>query len=148
MISSRQFSIPSAIGIVKISPFFGVITSFALSLRAWMSDASKFSISCLRPKCLLPKFLQHTMHTQGIFQVKLSYQTDGALTGLPPKSPFIQCFSICSEVLDTSQVTAAFHRISPPLFIQARLQQHSRRSFFRSAYRSFSNNIWLGSMGC
>ena len=146
MISSRQFSKPSAIRKMKISPFFGVLTSFALSLRAWISEASKFSSSCLRPKCLLSKFLQHTMHTQGIFHVKLSYHIDGALAGLSPKSPFIQCFPICSEVLDISQVTATFHRICPPFFIQARLQQHSRRSFFHSAYRSFSNTICLGSM--
>ena len=42
----------------------------------------------------------------------------------------------------------AFHRISPPFFIQAWLQQYSRRSFFYSAYRFFSSTIRLGSMRC
>ena len=41
------------------------------------------------------------------------------------ESPFIRSFPICQEVLDISQRTTAFHRVRPPLFIQARLQQYS-----------------------
>ena len=79
---------PSAIGKMKCSPLFGVIISFALSLRAWISDASNFSSS------------------------SLSAQIDGVLTGRNrmtfhhaakrnywsfewfSKSPFVKCFSL------------------------------------------------------
>ena len=57
------------------------------------------------------------------------------------KSPFIECFSICQEVWDIPQITVAFHTANPSFFIQTRLQQHRRRTFFHSAYRSFSNTF-------
>ena len=40
---------------------------------------------CLRPKYLLSRFTSRTMHVRGIFQVKLSCQTGGVLTGLRQK---------------------------------------------------------------
>ena len=64
-------TVPSATGNVKFSQFFGVIIPFALRLRAWISDASKFP--------------PHTMHIQGTFQATPPYKTDGVLTGLSQK---------------------------------------------------------------
>ena len=64
------------------------------------------------------------------------------------KSPFTRCFPICQEVLNISQMTIAFHRISPTLCIQAWLQQYRRGPFIYAAYRSFSYAIRFGSMGC
>ena len=46
----KFFTVPSSTGNVKLSPFIGVNTSFALSLRAWISDASicsNFSMSAM-----------------------------------------------------------------------------------------------------
>ena len=39
----ETLTVPSAIGNIKLSPFMGVSTSFALSLFVWVSDASIFS---------------------------------------------------------------------------------------------------------
>ena len=39
----KFFTVPSAIENMNCSPFMAVITSFALSLFAWISDASIFS---------------------------------------------------------------------------------------------------------
>ena len=50
-------------------------------------------------------------------------------------------FTSARRSWDMSQTATAFHRISPPFFIQAWLQQYSRCSFFHSAYGSFSNAI-------
>ena len=74
-------------GNMKIARFSGMRTPFALSLRAWISDASKFSSSsmCLRPNISLPDSSPHTMHILRIFHVKLSYRTGGVLIGLCQK---------------------------------------------------------------
>ena len=82
LISSREFysSICSREYVFHL--FLGVITSCALSLPAWISDASILPTpQGLRPKCLLSRFLPHTRHIRGIFQVKLSNRTGGVLTG-------------------------------------------------------------------
>ena len=55
-------------------------------------------------------------------------------------------FPICHEVLNIWQTATAFQRISPPFFIQARLQQYSRRRSFYSAHRSFSNTTRLSAL--
>ena len=89
----RMFSEPDLLQIVWpfhcernidfFSPPLGVNTSFALSLLARISDASIFPIpQCLRPKCLLSRFLSRIIHNQGIFLVRLSCRTDAAATGL------------------------------------------------------------------
>ena len=44
-LSQRVLTIPSAIGNINFSPFLGVNTSFALTLLAWISDASILSNS-------------------------------------------------------------------------------------------------------
>ena len=64
---------------------FGVIT-FALGLRAWISDGSKISSSSMSATKVSPFQIRPlTMHIQGMFQVKLSYQIDGTLTALLQK---------------------------------------------------------------
>ena len=60
--------------------------------------------------------------------------------------PFIRCLPIKQEILNVSQMAVAIHGIRPPFFVQTRLQQYSRRTFFHSAHCSFSNSIHLGSM--
>ena len=64
------------------------------------------------------------------------------------KSSFKRSFPVCQVVLDISLIATAFHRISPPFFIQSWLQQYCRSPFLNSAYGSFSNAIRLGSMRC
>ena len=60
-----NLTVPSAIGKRKISPFFGVIISFALSLRAWISDASQFSSSSMSATKISPfQSLPQTVHIQ------------------------------------------------------------------------------------
>ena len=50
-------TVPSATGNMKLSPFIGVSTSFALGLWACSSNASICPIpQCLRPKCLLSTY--------------------------------------------------------------------------------------------
>ena len=44
-------------------------------------------------------------------------------------------------------MSVTFHRISPPFFIQARLQQHSRSPFFNSAYCSVSQQHLSSQIG-
>ena len=64
------------------------------------------------------------------------------------ESPFAPCFTVCQDIFNISHIVIAFHGTSPPSYIQAWLQQHSRRSFFYSAYHFISNTVRLGSMRC
>ena len=68
------YAVPSATGNMKILPFIGVNTSFALSLRAWSSDASICSNSSMSATS--------AERIRGTIQVRLSFQTDGLLTDL------------------------------------------------------------------
>ena len=54
------------------------------------------------------------------------------------------------EILNISQISFAFYRICPPIFIQTWLQQqqYCRRTFFHSAYCSLSNPICFLSVWC
>ena len=119
----------------------------------------------LRPKCLHSKFLSRiqcaSMNVQAnllteLVEPRLVFRRNRIIFNHCPKKESqvlylvlqIACHAVSSHVpgvLDVSQIAVAFHKISPPFFIQARLQQYSRRSFFYSAYRSFSNAICLGS---
>ena len=47
-IPPESLTVPSAIRMMNFSPFIGVNTSFALSLLAWISDASAPILQCLR----------------------------------------------------------------------------------------------------
>ena len=50
----ESFTVPSAIGNMKFSPFMGVNTSFALSLFAWIPDASISSNSLMSATMMSP----------------------------------------------------------------------------------------------
>ena len=63
--------------IFNITFFMNVNTSFALSLRAWSSDASICSNSS--------RFHPHTIHSRGIYLARLLDQTDALQTGLSQK---------------------------------------------------------------
>ena len=77
-----NFAVPSA-----VKKICGVNTAFALSLGAWISDASMFSSSSMSATgCLLSKFHTRSIRIRGIFQVKLSCRTGGILIGLWQKS--------------------------------------------------------------
>ena len=71
--TKNNLSVPSAAGNKKLSPHFGRITSFAMSLRAWISGAPKFSSSSrsATAMCLLCRFPPRTMHIPRIFWAKL-----------------------------------------------------------------------------
>ena len=64
------------------------------------------------------------------------------------KSPFVRCSPVRQEVWNISQIAVTLNGICPPFFFQASLQQHCRRSFFDSAYYSFSNTTCLRTMKC
>ena len=49
-----NFAVPSAIRNMKCSPFLDIIVSFALSLRAWISDAFNFPSSSISATMWLP----------------------------------------------------------------------------------------------
>ena len=70
------------LGIWKCPPFWCVNTSFALSLRAWSSDASSPPILCLQPSCLLSMFFPRTAHVQEIYLARLWDRIDAVSTGL------------------------------------------------------------------
>ena len=77
---------PSTIGNMKFSPFWSVITSFALSLLARILMRQSFPIpQCLRPKCLLSRFLPRSTHIQGIYLARLFSRTDAVGTVLLQK---------------------------------------------------------------
>ena len=55
---------------------------------------------------------------------------------------------IRQEILKVAQIGIAFHGTWPPIFIQTRLQQYCRWTFFHSAYCSLSNPICFRSVWC
>ena len=124
---------PSPIGNLNFSPFLDVNISSALSLRAWISDASNCPSSSISAtnaysrnisgKTFLPNSwsLDWSFTEIGNYSTKFSERNDQSLKWFS-KSSLTKCSSICKEVLD-SQMATAFHRISPPLFVQARLKQ-------------------------
>ena len=61
----------------KLSPFIGVNTSFALSLLAWISDASISYNSSMSAIILSPfQIPPHTIHNRGIYLARLLGQID------------------------------------------------------------------------
>ena len=83
----HSFALPSASGNMKNSPFLDVNISFALSIRAWISEASNLPRSSISATIIyLTRFSPQPMHTRGIFLVRISYQIGGAFTGLSLKS--------------------------------------------------------------
>ena len=63
------------LGILKLSPFVGVNTSFALSLRAWSSEASISSKSAMSDVSF-PNSPLHTIHYRAMYLARLLDQTD------------------------------------------------------------------------
>ena len=55
---------------------------------------------------------------------------------------------IRQEILNVSQIGRVLDAICPSFFIQTRLQQYSRRTFFHSAHCSLSNPICFRSVWC
>ena len=117
----------------------------------------------------LSTLLPRPMRVRGMFLARPSYLIGGASTGLMKKSDDVQpllrtewsilqmvlqivsqkvSFPVGWEVLGVSQISTAFHGISPPFFIRAWSQQHCRCSFLFSAHCSFGNPIRLRSMRC
>ena len=140
----HNFAVSSSNGNVDCSlPFLDVNTSFALSLRAWISDASYCPSSSISATITSPFQIPspQPMHILGRFQVKLSYQLGGALTGLLQKSDDIQpwrqveslnlemvlpivfhkVFSHLPGGIEYSRIAEALSRISPPFLIQTSL---------------------------
>ena len=161
----NNFAVPSGIGSMKFSPFFDVNTSFALSLRARLSDASEFpssSLTVCNQNTSFPDFppeinaslrnVPGKTFLPNWWSLVWSFAEIGWCSTIAPsgmtrplnrvsEKPFMRCLPICQEILNVSQFARAFHRIGPPFFIQAWLQQNSRRPF------SLSNPIRLGRMG-
>ena len=83
--SPGVLTVPSSIGKANVSPFIGVNTSLALSLRAWSSDASissKTSMSVtMSPFQILPRI----KHNRELYLARLLLQTDAIATGLSQK---------------------------------------------------------------
>ena len=65
-----------------------------------------------------------------------------------PKTSLVWSFPIRQEILNVSQISIAFHRICPPIFIQTWLQQCGRGAFLHSAHCSFSDPICFRSVWC
>ena len=123
---------------------------------------------CLRPECLFSRFPPRATHSQGKYLVRLSCRTDAVAQVFSrnrvifihcskkyywpfewfSKSSLIRCLPIRQEILNISQIVAAFHGIRPPFLIQTRLQQYSRCPFFYCAYCSLSNPTCVRSVWC
>ena len=73
--------------ILSVPPAFGNMTSFACSLRAWISGASKISTCSMSATMMSPFHILPARNThQEDSSQKFSYQTGGVLTGLWQKS--------------------------------------------------------------
>ena len=116
-------------------------TSFALSLPAWISDASIFSNSSMSatemsPVLILPAYktveefsrwdflteLVESWQVFGRYWVIFHHRTKWNYWSCKwfAEPPFVRCFPIRHEVLNVSQMAAT------PFFIQAWLQQYFR----------------------
>ena len=170
LISPDNFTFPSAIRNVKFSLFFSAITSYAVSLRAWISDASKFSSSSMSAtkmspfqipsaynayprnmpsKTCLPNWwiLDKSLAEIGWYSIIEAKKYHRSFEWIA-KSPFIRCVPVRQAVLNVSQIAVTLRGICPPFFVQDWLQQYCRSSFLDSAYRSFSNDICFWTVRC
>ena len=147
------------------SPLMGVNTSFALSLRAWSSDASissnsSMSATRMSPFQIPPAGNTYPRNTLGktLGPNWSSLDRSFAGTGFDHCSkrfywavtwysepPFTGCLPIRQEILNISQIAVAFHGLRPPFSVQTWLQQHRRRPFLHS---SLSNPICFWSVWC
>ena len=150
-----NFAVPSATGSFKMSHLCGANTSFALSLRRWISDASIFSKSSMSatrmsPFQILPATDAYPRNILGNtflpiwWSTKRNYWTFKWFS----QTSFVWSLPIRQEICDVSQIGVTFPGICPPFFIQTWLQQYSRGAFLYSARCSFSNPISLRSVWC
>ena len=124
---------------MKISQSFGVVTTFALRLRAWISDASKFSqlLNVSNRYVSLSKFAPRTMHIRGIRLLKLSQKSDDIQQMLrkgitrpssgAPNRHSQGVFPFCQEILNISQTATVFHTADVPSFTLRTAQFMSSR---------------------
>ena len=61
-------------------------------------------------------------------------------------SCFTRWLSVCRSVLHVSQITEAFHRFSPPLFCNTRLNQKCRGPFFYPTDCALNNSVGFWSV--
>ena len=155
----KIFTVPSATGNIKLSPFIGVNTSFALSLLVWISNASISSNSSmsatimspfqmlLRMQCITEEYTWQDVWAE-LMQSRLVFRRNRVIIDHcseryywsvegHSEPPFVRCFPIRKFILNISQIAVTFHGICPPFFVQASLQQHRRCPFFHSAHCSF-----------
>ena len=154
-----KMTVPSAIGNIKKDHHFGSVhISFALSLQAWISDASTFSnssTSATKPRCLLSRFSPRTRHDRGIFEVNFlaelmqSRQVFGRNRVIFDhrtkrnygsfkwfaESPFVRCFPIRQEILHVSQIGNP-----PTIFIKASGSEADSREELAGA------SLWIGTL--
>ena len=160
----RLFTVPSATGNIKLSPFIGVNTSFALRLLAWISNASissnsSMSATIMSPFQMLPRmqcmteeytwqdFWAELMQSRLVFRrnrVMIDHCSKRYCWSVEGHSepPFLRCVSITKFILNILQIAVTFHGICPPFFVQASLP------FFHSAHCSLSNPICFRSVWC
>ena len=168
--SPKILTVPSATGNMKLSPFIGVNTSFALSLRAWrsatsISSNSSMSATQMSPfeilsrvqditeECTWQDFRTKLMQSRLVFRgnrVIFDHCSKRYNWSVKENSepPFIRCFLTRQEILNVPQIAVTFHRICPPFVDQTWLQQHRRCPFLHSAHCSFGNNICFRSVWC
>ena len=145
-----NFTVPSANGNIECSLLCGVITAFAFTLRAWISDASKIfqllnvcnhNISFPNSPCdqyISEEYSRYNFLTE-LVEPGLVSRRNRMIFNCTKRhywsfewfseSPFVKCFPIWQEVLQNSQVSVTFRGPSQPCFIQARSRQYSRRPF-------------------
>ena len=141
--------------------FRALWTSFAMSLRAWISDVSKFSSSPTSATKSSPfQILPHTRHAQedarrtflpNRWCLDWSFAKFGWYCTIDPKKDHkpTECFSKTpfppDKILNVSQTTFTFHGICPPFFIHTKVQK-CRGCFSHPAYCPLCNTICLRSM--
>ena len=83
----KMLTVPSATENMKLPLLCGVNTSFALSLRAWSSDASISSnfFNVCDHNDSFPDSNPHTRHNRGFYLGRLLVQTDAVWIGLSQK---------------------------------------------------------------
>ena len=129
------------LGIFDFSPSIGVNTSFALSLRAWSSDASVFSYSLMSATTVSPfqTLSAENTHPKNFPWQDSKDRIDAVSRSLSQRQGdirplvkgdncsakeyseplFIGRLPIRQEILNVSQIAATCHGIRPLFFIQS-----------------------------
>ena len=128
-------------GKINFSPLIGVNTYFALSLSAWISDASVCSNSSMSatkmspspdssacnayPRNMPGKTLGPNWCSRGRSFAEIGWYSTTApngitvpLNGIPNRLSWRGCLLIKQKILNISQVATAFHGIRPPFILQ------------------------------